>query len=400
LTAPKCELAAARQATESNVGQSRGSSTQVAFVMEQTLGHSTYAHNLRDVLDEQGGVGVTWLSVPFEAGGVTRFIPLLRGNWSIRAGWRARRTLRTALAESRHDAVFFHTQVTALFSVAVMRRLPSVISLDATPINYDSVGKPYGHRPAGRGFLDRQKHRINRQAFHAAVGLVTWSNWARRSLFDDYGVDSARVRVIPPGAAGCFFELGERRAAGGPAPTRSEPVRLLFVGSDFRRKGGADLLACLQGPLSERCQLDLVTQEAPEPSNNVRIHRDVRPNSPELTRLFAAADIFVLPSLADCSPMALMEASAAALPVVTTDVGALGEMVIDRESGFIVRPGDRAALRHALDTLVADADLRPRIGRAALAVARRKFDAGRNGRALLDFVIGAAQAGSTRSKVA
>src|SRR5207302_10160589 len=130
---------------------------------------------------------------------------------------RARRALDRVLAQGRTDALLFHTQVTALFSVQHMRRLPAIVSLDATPINYDSVGAAYGHRPAGDGWLDQQKYRMNRAVLHTAAGLVTWSDWARRSVLEDYGVEAERVRVIAPGAAGAYFELGEHRYAAQPA---------------------------------------------------------------------------------------------------------------------------------------------------------------------------------------
>src|SRR5205807_8727240 len=123
-----------------------------------------------------------------------RFMPLFRSNWSVRASLRARRAIDAALSAQPHDALVFHTQVTSLFSAAIMRRLPSIISLDATPLNYDSVGAAYGHRPAGQGLIDRQKHRMNREAFHAAAGLVAWSYWERQSLVEDYGDRSDRVR--------------------------------------------------------------------------------------------------------------------------------------------------------------------------------------------------------------
>jgi glycosyltransferase involved in cell wall biosynthesis len=317
-------------------------------------------------------------------------VPLFRSNWSVRASWRARRALDAALAARPHDAVVFHTQVTSLFSAPIMRRLPAIVSLDATPINYDSVGRHYGHRAAGAGLLDRQKYALNRRAFHHAAALVAWSEWARDSLVDHYGVESAKVRVIAPGAAPAYFAIGEQRAA---APERAAgdtaPVRLLFVGGDFRRKGGHLLLECMRGPLAGRCELHVVTREAVAPQRNVYVHAGLTPNSPKLLRLFAEADAFVFPSLADCLPLALMEATAAGLPVVTTDVGALGETVAQGRSGLSglsVRAGDGEALREALEAVVADAELRRRMGRAGHALARNKFDAQRNNRALLGLV--------------
>jgi glycosyltransferase involved in cell wall biosynthesis len=362
-------------------------SIRAAFVMEQTLGHVTHYANLRGVAAEQRRVVPTWLPVPFEVQGPERFVPLLRSNWSVRASWRARCALGVALAAQRHDAIVFHTQVSALFSAHYMRRLPAIVSLDATPINYDSVGRYYGHRPAGDGLLDRQAYYLNRRVFHAAAGLITWSEWARRSLADDYGVDPARVRVVAPGAAPDYFSVGARRLAQ-QAPTASDdrPVRLLFVGGDFARKGGPLLLECMRGSLADRCELHLVTSAVVPPQKGVYLHHGLRANSPELLRLFAEADIFVLPSMADCLAVVLMEATAAGLPVITTTVGALPEAVQDGESGLLLQAGDGQSLRHAVETLAGDAQLRQRMGRAGYMLARDKFDARRSGAALLDLV--------------
>jgi glycosyltransferase involved in cell wall biosynthesis len=359
---------------------------RVAIVMEQTLGHVTHFRNLRQASDGYPDLAPTWLPIPFDVRGPARLVPVLRSNWSVRASWRARRALARALRASPHHALLFHTQVTALFSVGLMRRVPTVISLDATPINYDSVGSHYGHRPAGHGFLDRRKYLLNRRTFHTASALVTWSDWARRSLCDDYGVDPSRVRVIAPGASAAYFKIGADRAARPDAVDAQRPVRLLFVGGDFQRKGGSLLLESMRGPLGDRCELHLVTHADVAPQRNVHVHRGLGPNSPELLRLFAEADIFVLPTMAECLAVAVMEAMAAGLPVITTDVGALGEAVRSDESGLLIRAGDLAALRHALRLLVDDSGLRRRMGRAGHRLARQTLDAARNGRALLDLV--------------
>ncbi len=383
---------------------------RVAFVMEQTLGHVTHFRNLQAVAAEQEQLIPTWLPITFEARGVERFLPIMRSNWSVRASWRARRALDAALAARPHHAVVFHTQVTSLFSASLMRRIPSIISLDATPINYDSVGRYYGHRPDKGSLLDRQKYRLNRDALQAAVALVGWSEWVRRSLIDDYGVDASRITVLAPGAAPAYFTIGERRhgeesreerlqgsrhSLVAPQDEHAEgrrPVRLLFVGGDFRRKGGPLLLECLRHGLAGRCELHLVTQEPVAPQEHVYVHHGLRPNSPELLRLFAQADVFVLPSRADCLAVALMEAAAAGLPVITTDVGALSEAIRPGQSGLLVRAGDARALYDAIATLVEDEPLRRRMGRESLALARAKFDARANNRALLELVARVASA--------
>src|SRR5262249_42735482 len=126
---------------------------RVAFCMEQTLGHVTHTRNLCSVVEQQDRVEATWLPIPFHVSGAARVVPVLRSNWSVRASWRARRALGRVLSQPPHDALFFHSQVTSLFSIDLMRRYPTVVSLDATPINYDSLGAAYNHRPAGNSFL-------------------------------------------------------------------------------------------------------------------------------------------------------------------------------------------------------------------------------------------------------
>ena len=62
-----------------------------------------------------------------------------------------------------------------------MRQVPSVVSLDATPLQYDALGAQYGHAPSGSGRVEALKKRLNQRAFAAAQHLVTWSQWAKNS---------------------------------------------------------------------------------------------------------------------------------------------------------------------------------------------------------------------------
>jgi glycosyltransferase involved in cell wall biosynthesis len=366
-----------------------GMPVRTAFVVEQTLGHVTHYRNLRSYAAARADVAPEWLPIAFDVSGPTRLVPLLRSNWSVRASWRARRALDALVARQTLDAMVFHTQVTSLFSRAHMRHTPTIISLDATPINYDSVGTAYGHRAAGDGFVDRQKFRLNQLALQEAAQLVTWSEWTRHSVIEDYGVDGERVQVLAPGAAPEYFAIGQRRVDVG----SNERVRLLFVGGDFQRKGGPLLLECMRDPyLAERCELHLVTGADVAPQPNVLVHRGLQANSPELLQQFAAADVFILPTHADCLAVVLMEATAAGLPVITTDVGALSEAVKPNDSGLLIQPGNLAALSAAVTALVDDPTRRRSMGRVGHALARDKFDAQRNNGALLDLVVDLAQA--------
>jgi len=371
------------------------SAIRAAFVLEQTLGHITHAQNLRAAAAQQTEVDVTWIPIPFGLDGVERFVPGYRSNWSVRASYRARARLVREHAQRSFSALFFHTQVTALFSVGLMRRVPSVISLDATPKNFDTVGAAYGHRPADDGWLDSRKYRMNRDAFEAAHALVAWSEWAADSLVADYGIPRERIVVTAPGASAAYFAIGERRT---PAIDPGAPVKLLFVGGDFVRKGGSLLLEAVRAARTRRTfELHVVTRDAVPTTPGVVVHHGVGPNSPELLTLFADSHVFVLPSLGECLSIALMEASAAGLPVISTDVGALSEAAIDGRSALVVRPGEPASLRYAIERLVDDDALRVRLGRDAYLIARSKFDAERNNRAILELVGAVARPVTARS---
>ena len=96
--------------------------------------------------------------------------------------------------------------------------------------------------------------------------------------------------------------------------------------------------------------------------------------------LLDAADVFVLPSLYEACPLALLEAMAAGLPGITlasvpgiSDVAASGELNIDGVTGFVVDPRDPADMARRLDQLAADGDLRRRLGQAAAQRVARQF---------------------------
>lgn len=348
---------------------------RVFFALEYALGHITHAENLKAALAGDPAIRPAYTDIPYDNTPLPppwNRVPRLFNNWSLRASLVAYEALRRM--RPRPDAAFFHTQVTSLLSSGLMARVPSIVSLDATPVQYDSLGESYNHA-VGAGPVETLKKRMNRRAFHAARHLITWSEWAKRSLVADYGVPADRVTAVPPGIDLERWQFSRTREKG-------QPLSLFFVGGDFERKGGDVLLAAFEGfhravPAS---QLHVVTRSAAagDGTPGVFVHRGLSPNSRELMRLYSKADVFVFPTRGDCLPLAVLEALAAGLPVVTTNVGALSEAVPHGEAGLIVPASDPEALGQALHTLAGDPPLRRRMGETARERAAELYDAKKN----------------------
>jgi glycosyltransferase involved in cell wall biosynthesis len=101
---------------------------------------------------------------------------------------------------------------------------------------------------------------------------------------------------------------------------------------------------------------------------------EVGPARHDLLNLLATADIFVLASLIEGLPIALIEAMALGLPCIASRVGAIPEAIDHDVSGLLIGPGDAEALADAIRTLIHDEKTRRMFGTAARAIAFEKFD--------------------------
>jgi len=131
---------------------------------------------------------------------------------------------------------------------------------------------------------------------------------------------------------------------------RGVPVTLRIAGQGYSRKSLEQQAAALG---LRDCQFLGFVDDAPS--------------------FYATLDTFVLPSFSEGMPLVNIEAMAAGLPVVTSDVGGAAEAVLDGECGFVVPPGDATALASALEVLARDPKRRQSFGQAGFARARRDF---------------------------
>ena len=340
---------------------------RIGFAIEQALGHVAFGMGLKSVLAGRADFDCEWLDVPYPAGAFER-VPILGTNWTVRGSLRTRRAIDHASRTRPFDALFIHTQTIALFSVAHMKRVPTLLSLDATPINYDEFAPFYGDRVHAAP-VERLKLWTHRSVMRHVARFTTFSEWAKQSLIVDYGVDPERVIVIHPGTN--LSNYPDPAALG--TGRREGPLRVLFVGGDFVRKGG-DLLLEVCRSLKGQVELHLVTSADVPSGDGVFVYRGLKPLSSELFERYREADVFVLPTRADCLANVLGEAMASCLPIITTRVGAHAEAVEDGGSGYLIEPDDSAGLHDRLCRLVADRELLKRMGKRSREIGEERFD--------------------------
>jgi glycosyltransferase involved in cell wall biosynthesis len=360
---------------------------QFVFAIDQSGGNAVYQANLAQALHAAPGVAATYHGVHIVADDIWQRLPGVRSNYALTASARAAWALHATRRRTGHvDAALIHSQSIALFSIPFMRRVPTVISSDGTPRNYDSYADGLEHRvygPRVEGF----KHRWTRATIRSAARLLGFSSWVRDSFINDYGADPERVVVIPPGIdTDLWVPRPEQRPDDG-------IVRILFTGGHFARKGGPLLLDWVRQTRHRNVEVHLVTQHLVPDTDRVVVHNGMRPNSPELIALAQSCDLFALPTRGDCFSFAGIEAQSVGMPVVISNVGGISEIITDGENGYLVERDDTVGLFERLDHLVENTGLRERMGRLGRERAVDRFTAKRNAGRVLDLLMKVADEG-------
>ncbi len=151
--------------------------------------------------------------------------------------------------------------------------------------------------------------------------------------------------------------------------TAIKGVRVLLQAFSEALKSNPDLHLTIVGDGDDRAKLE--TLSAPDAE---KVTFSGYLSQEDVAATLATADAFVLPSFAEGLPVVLMEALAASIPVICTQVAGVSELVEDGKSGFIVPPGDVDTLRDRILKLAADPDLRANMGQTGQARVASEFD--------------------------
>ena len=221
-------------------------------------------------------------------------------------------------------------------------------------------------------WIDRE-----RLIYEAARINFSTSQFACYSMINDYAVDPRRVA--------CTFS-GTNTSPHIPPTTKDFRSVILFVGIDWTRKGGPDLIEAFLrlAPKFPSAELRIVGCSPPIIHPQIRVFG--KRTIEETSKQFQAADIFCMPSYQEPSAVALVEAQLHGLPVVSTNVGGSGDRLIDGQTGFLVEPGDITGLTTALDRLLSDPIRAQEMGKAGVAFAEDRFTWKGVGRTIADQI--------------
>ena len=203
--------------------------------------------------------------------------------------------------------------------------------------------------------------------FQLAYCVIVLSPYWKRKL--EPFAPTARWCIVPNGVS--TFKTFNKSGGG--------KAKFLFLGNMEKRKGGLDLvfataialgrgfngivsLAGAETAIGQREEIERRIRES-NCGSNFRLLDSI--SGQRKNRELVAADCLVLPSYVEGLPMAILEGMAYGLPIISTNVGAIPEVISDGVEGFLIEPGDVEALADRMVLLGSDVNLRQQMGRAA-----------------------------------
>jgi len=280
--------------------------------------------------------------------------------------------VRELLRKHDFDVIHAHGYLHATTNMCAVRRV-----FNDTPLVVTSHGAVMGYM-GWRGIIERSYHRtVGRWTLSLADRVIALSA-TQADIIRELGVAAGKVTVIPN-----WIDVGELHAENGGAAFRetyrlgSGPV-MLFVGRLQPRKGVEYLVEAMRYAKSEP-KLVVIGDELPAyRGSRERLERKAEEygfkerviflgNLPreDIGPAYMAADVFVLPSLAEGLPIVLLEAMACGRCVLATDIPGNRDLVRNGENGLLFEPMNAVELARQIDFVLNNDDMRLRLGAQA-----------------------------------
>ena len=227
-------------------------------------------------------------------------------------------------------------------------------------------GQPFhlvGHPGFTREHFERRRDRDN-ELLGNLDAIVVFSQWSAAYLRDCLGLDAQRVHVVAPGVS----SLAQHNASHVEARQHRTRRRLLFVGADFRRKGGVELLGAFAHLRRERPDVTLTIIGPSRWPLDTALPDGVqmlgRRSPAEVAEAFHTHDLFVMPSLFEPYGISFVEALSHGLPCIGRDACAMPEILGHGEMGLLANDTTPRALAATIERALGDDALYSRVADA------------------------------------
>ena len=312
------------------------------------------------------------------------------------------RSLRSIINEVEPKLIY-----TALFDSDVVGRIASIgldvpVVTNLTNTAYDPARLDDPKVNAGRlqavRFFDAATARMLSDHFHAVSQAV------KDSTVQTMGIDPSRVTVIHRGRDATALTVAdpvERAAARSALGIADDEQIVLTVGRQEYQKGQIHLIRALPLILERAPKVRLLIAgrqghasprlEAAIDELGLRDRVELLGHRPDVAAVLSAADLFAFPSVYEGLGGALIEALAAGLPVVASDIPALREVVVEGGNALLVPPADSAALAEAVIELLGDEARRKDFSKHSRRIFEDRFTAQQASQRLVEYLAGLAR---------
>ncbi|MCB9422068.1 MAG: glycosyltransferase family 4 protein [Ardenticatenaceae bacterium] len=218
------------------------------------------------------------------------------------------------------------------------------------------------------------------QVYQHASHIFTMSSHVTDTLVRDYGCSPDKVSCVY-----CGPNVPERPSIHYP-PDRYTSGRILFMGFDWPRKGGPQVLDAYRQIAPHFPQASLTIVGSVQQTDLPRVTAVARVPLNEISNYFAQSAIFCMPTRREPFGTAFLDAAYHKLPVISSRLGALPDYITDGVNGYLVHPNDVAGLASALKQLLADPELCRQMGEANYEIVSSRYTWENTGRLIREQI--------------
>jgi glycosyltransferase involved in cell wall biosynthesis len=206
------------------------------------------------------------------------------------------------------------------------------------------------------------------------------SDHVTHSLVDDYGFDPSKVSCVF-----CGPNVPERPFINYP-PNRYESGRILFMGFDWQRKGGPQVVEAYRQIYQRHPHASLSIVGSEQQTDLPRVTAVARVPLDEIGSCFAQSAVFCMPTRREPFGTAFIDAAYHKLPIISSRLGALPDYITDGVNGFLLHPDDVTGISDALNRLLSDPDLCRQMGEANYDIVSRRYTWENTGRRIREQI--------------